>query len=52
LSAPLKPQQHAENFCRGLSLGFDVPQVVAAIMADGQIFLVAVAAFAERLNVL
>jgi len=33
-------------------LGFDVALVVAAVMADGQIFLVTVAAFAQRLNVL
>ena len=29
-----------------------MPQVVAAVMADGQVFLMAVAAFAQRLNVL
>jgi hypothetical protein len=35
-----------------LSLGFGVPQVVAAVMADGQVFLVAVATFAQGLDVL
>jgi hypothetical protein len=35
-----------------LSLGFGVPQVVTAVVADGEVFLVAVATFAERLNVL
>ena len=29
-----------------------MPQVVAVVVADGQVFLVAVAAFAQRLNVL
>ena len=29
-----------------------MPQVVAAIMADGEVFLVAIATFAQRLNVL
>jgi hypothetical protein len=29
-----------------------MPQVVAAIMADGEVFLVAVATFTEWLNVL
>ena len=31
---------------------FRVAQVVAAVVADGEVFLVAVATFAERLNVL
>jgi len=35
-----------------LSLGFGVPQVVAAVVADGEVFLVAVATFTERLNML
>ena len=29
-----------------------MPQVVAAVVADGQVFLMAVATFTERLNVL
>jgi hypothetical protein len=32
--------------------GFGVPQVIATVMADGQVVLVAIATFAERLNVL
>jgi hypothetical protein len=32
--------------------GFGVPQVVATVVADGQIFLVAAATFAQRLDVL
>jgi hypothetical protein len=32
--------------------GFGVPQIVAAVVADGQIFLVAVATFAQGLDVL
>ena len=32
--------------------GFSVSQVVAAVVADGQIFLVAVTTFAQGLNVL
>jgi hypothetical protein len=34
------------------SFGFGVPQVIAAVMADGQVVLVTIATFAERLNVL
>jgi hypothetical protein len=33
-------------------LGFRVSQVVATVVADGQVFLVAVATFAQGLNVL
>ena len=29
-----------------------MPQVIAAVMADGQVFLMTIAAFTERLNVL
>jgi hypothetical protein len=32
--------------------GLDMPQVVATVVADGEVLLVAVATFAERLNVL
>jgi hypothetical protein len=32
--------------------GLDVSQVVATVMADGQVFLVAVTTFTKRLNVL
>ena len=43
------PRMYQES---SLSLGLDVALVVAAVVADGQIVLMAVAAFAEWLNVL
>jgi hypothetical protein len=53
MSSKLMPKSAGGDFLgKGFRFTFGMPQVVAAVVADGQIVLVAVATFAQRLNVL